>query len=79
MHLICIKDCYSLHSQQFIIWENEIRPCEGATQGDHIAMAIYAIAIIPMILMIVDITNKIDDSRKPAAYADDVTAVGKII
>ena len=27
-------------------------------------MAVYAIAIIPMILMIVDIINKIDDSKK---------------
>ena len=42
-------------------------------------MAVYAIAIIPMILMIVDITSKIDDSTKTAAYADNVTAAGKII
>ena len=42
-------------------------------------MAVYAIAIIPMILMIVDITSKIDDSTKAAAYADDFTAAGKIV
>ena len=42
-------------------------------------MAVYAIAIIPMILMIVNITSKIDDSTKTTAYADDVTAAGKII
>ena len=59
--------------------ENEIRSCEGATQGDPIAMAVYTIAIIPMILMIVDITSKIDDSTKTAAYADNVTAAGKIV
>ena len=41
-------------------------------------MGVYAIAIIPMILMIVDITRKIDDSTKTAAY-DDVSAAGKII
>ena len=34
---------------------------------------------IPMILMIVDITSKVDDSTKTAAYADDVNASGKII
>ena len=39
-------------------------------------MAVYAIAIIPMILMIVDITSKTDDST---AYDDDVTAAGKVI
>ena len=42
-------------------------------------MAVYAIAIIPMILMIVDITSKIDDSTKTASFADDVTAARKII
>ena len=76
---VYVKNCYSLHSRQFIIGGNEIRSCEGTTQGDPIAMAVYAIAIIPMILMIVDITSKIDDSTKTAAYADDVTAAGKII
>ena len=76
---VYVKNCYSLHSRQFIIGGNEIRSCEGTTQGDPIAMAVYAIAIIPMILMIVDITSKTDDSTKTAAYADDVTAAGKII
>lgn len=32
-----------------------------------------------MILMIPGITSKIDDSTKTAAYADDVTAAGKVI
>ena len=32
-------------------------------------MVVYAIAIIPMILMIAGITTKIDDSSKTAAYA----------
>ena len=40
-------------------------------------MAIYAIAIIPLILMIVDISHQDDSSTKTAAYADDLTA-GKI-
>ena len=42
-------------------------------------MAVYVIAIIPMILMIVDITGKIDDSAETATYVDDVTAAGKVI
>ena len=42
-------------------------------------MTVYAIAIIPMILMTVDITSKIDDSIKAAAYPDDITAAGKVI
>ena len=64
------KNCWSLHSQLFIIGGNEIRSCEGTTQGDPIAMAVYAIVIIPMILMIVDVNRKIDNFTKTAAYAD---------
>ena len=76
---IYVKNCYSLHSRLFIRGESEIRSCEGKTQGDPIAVTLYVIAIIPMILMIVDTTSKIDDSTKTAAYADDLTAAGKII
>ena len=76
---IYVKNCYSIHSRLFIIEGNEIRSCEGTTQSDPIAMAVYAIAIIPIILTIVYITSKIDDSTKTEAYADDVTAAGKII
>ena len=75
---VYVKNCYSLHSRCITIGGNEIRSCEGTTQGDPIAMAVYAITIIPMILMIVDITSKIDDSPKTATYTD-VTAAGKII
>ena len=32
-------------------------------------MTVYAITIIPMILMIAGITRKIDDSTKTAAYS----------
>ena len=31
---IYVKNCYSLHSRLFIIGGNEIRSCEGTTQGD---------------------------------------------
>ena len=76
---IYVKNYYSLHSRLFIIRGNEIRSCDETTQGGPIAMAVYAIAIIPMILMIVDITRKINDSTRTAAYDDDVSAAGKII
>lgn len=45
---------------------------EGTTQGDLLAMAIYAIAITPLI------DHLEDESVKQIWYADDATAFGKI-
>ena len=54
-----VKNCYSVDSRLFIIGGGEIQNMEGTTQGDPAAKVIYAIAIIPLILMLVEI--KIQD------------------
>ena len=52
---------------------------EGTTQGDPTAMAIYAIVIIPLIVLLVAEANQVDNTIKIAAYADDLTASGTIM
>ena len=42
-------------------------------------MAIYAIVIIPLILMLVAEANQVNNTTKTAAYADDLTAAGAIM
>lgn len=42
-------------------------------------MFIYGTAIIPLILMVVDINSQVNNTTKTAAYVDDLTAAGKII
>ena len=52
---------------------------EGITQGDPTAMAIYAIAIIPLVLMLVEEASQVDNTRKTAAYAHDLATAGTIV
>ena len=48
---------------------------EGTIQGDPVAMAVCAIAVIPLILMILEITDsRSKGTSKAAAYTDDLTA-----
>ena len=70
-----VHNCYSLPSRLFVIGGFEIKSCEGTTQGDPIAMSVYAIAIIPLMLMVLEITS---NSSEMLAYADDFTAGGTI-
>ena len=62
-HHICKKlllsPCTTFHHRG-----NKIRSCEGTNQGDSIAMEVYAIAIIPMILMIAVLLAKLMIQQK---------------
>ena len=73
-----MPNLFEIPSRLFIIGRGEIRSTEETSQGDSTSMAIYAIAMIPLNLMLVDITHHGDSSTKTAAYTDDFTAAGKI-
>ena len=88
VHNICIislpiatyvRNCYTLPSRLFIIGRTEIPSSEGTTQGDPTALSIYAIAIIPLVLMIMEImSTSPDNTSKMVAYADDFTDGGTV-
>ena len=74
-----VQNCYSSPSQMFVIGGVELSSKEGTTQGDPIAMAIYAIAVIPLLLMVLEITeSRASERTRAAAFADDFTASGTI-
>ena len=71
-----VKNCYVTPARLFVIGGLEISSREGTTQGDPLGMAIYALAITPLLnLMIASIGNQYN---KMAAFADDVSAAGKL-
>ena len=75
---IFVSNCYAKSSRLFVIGGIEISSAEGTTQGDPMAMAIYAVAIIPLLLMVLQITDQLPGKTKSEAYADDFTAAGSL-
>ena len=52
--------------------DGEIASCEGITQGDPLAMAMYALAITPLIRELHNSHSEIDQ----VWYADDASSAG---
>ena len=52
--------------------EGEISSSEGTTQGDPLAMAMYALAIRPLI-------RDAELNARQVWFADDATAAGKLV
>ena len=76
---IYVQDCFTLPSRLFIIGRAEIQSSEGTTQDGPVAMPIYALSVIPLMLMILETTNTNTYSdAKMVAYADDFSAAGSI-
>ena len=68
-------NCYITASRLFVQGGKEISSVEGTTQGDPIAMPLYAVAITPLLQMI-----KLDEAHqvRQAAFADDLSGAGKL-
>ena len=70
-------NCYSVSARLFVIGGKEIRSKEGTTQGDPIAMALYAISTKPLLDCV--ISQMINySSVKNVAYADDLNGTGEL-
>ena len=75
---VFVRNCYAENLRLFVIGGVELSSREGTTQGDPVAMAIYAVAIIPLILMLVEASVAQNHATISAGFADDLTAAGKI-
>jgi len=69
-----LQNTYSTPVRLFIVGEGEIPSLEGTTQGDPLAMAMYALAVVPLIGRL---RSDVPDASQ-VWFADDATAVGSL-
>ena len=63
-----VRNCYTLPSRLFIIGGTEMPSSEATTQRDPTAMSIYAITIVPLVLMIMGIMSTSPDNTSKMDY-----------
>ena len=71
---IILRNTYQVPIKLFIVGEGEIDSSEGTTQGDPLAMAMYALAIRPLI----DKLRDAEPNARQVWFADDATAAGRL-
>ena len=69
-----IRNCYSSPSRLFVLGGIEISSSEGTTQGDPLAMPVYAIGITPLLEIIKPVTLEVS-KMKHVCFADDLVQV----
>ena len=67
-----LHNTYGAPTRLFVTGQGEISSCEGTTQGDPLAMSIYAPATVPLIRQL---RSTIPDASQ-VWFADDATAAG---
>ena len=70
------SNCYINDARLFVTGGLEILSREGVTQGDPISMALYALGILPLLSLMKKDCEELN--IKHAAYADDISGVGKL-
>jgi hypothetical protein len=83
---IFTANCYAIPLHLFVVGGGEIASKEGTTQGDPIAMPIYAIGIRPLLLVLTERITRIDETQqqtrdeqvKVCAFADDLAGTGEL-
>ena len=64
---------YREPSRLFIVGGQELRSCEGTTQGDPLAMSLYAISLQPLITRL-----QVKSAASQCWYADDANGCGSL-
>ena len=71
---LILQNTYGAPVRLFVVGEGEIPSTEGTTQGDPLEMAMYALAVVPLIRRL----RMAVPGASQAWFADDATAVGSL-
>ena len=74
-----VYNCYAKPARLFVTGGLEIPSAEGTTQGDPIAMPLYAMCILPLMRQIVESVKEKGMEIKQCAFADDLAGAGKLL
>ena len=67
----CVTNTYRVPARLFVVGGSELKSAEGTTQGDPLAMSMYAISLQPLISLL---HNR--STAKQCWFADDATGTG---
>ena len=70
---IYVINTYRAPARLFVVGGKELESSEGTTQGDPLAMSLYAVSLQPLITRLT-----IASSAKQCWYADDATGFGSL-
>ena len=72
-----MRNCYNVPARLFVPGGKELQSHEGTTQGDPTVMAIYVIALTPLLKHLA--TFYPDRDLKMVAFVDDLISTGKFL
>ena len=73
-----VTNCYAALVLLFAIGVSEIKSNEETTQGDPVAVAIYALGMTPLIMVMVELVSTKCVDIKMVAFADGFSAAAKL-
>ena len=73
-----ISNCYQRPARLFVVGGIEISSLEGTTQGDPTAMYVYALGILPLIIVLSEPIS-VSEKVRQSAFADDLAGGGTLV
>ena len=75
---VYVTNCYTIPARLFVTGGIEISSAEGTTQGDPVAMPLYALGILPLLTSIAGFVLESNLHVKQVAFADDLAGAGTL-